>query len=877
MADRNVSLEEEILVNAENALVAIDSLKKSIKGLKTETSSVGDAIKKGFQAIGITFSMRKLLGFLKEANNDAMDLIETTNLFEVSFGKGIEGLNQYYEKAIKFQNQLSEALGTNINESMNFQALFNAMGKSMGLDDAVAYTISENFTKLGYDLASLYNTETDKAMQKLQSGLSGSSTRPLRSFGIDITQATLSNTLADLGIDKTIGQLNQAEKMVLRYISVVKQASIAHGDFARTLESPANQLRIFQAQILSLKQNIGSLWQGVLQQWMPYINAMLMVINALIRALASFFGIKVSSSIGKISSGIEGASAGAGGLSDNLDKAGGSAKKLAETLDLMPWDEIHNIDLAKDTSGGGSGGISGGGGGASIDQGLLDAMMEYDNLMSQVENKATQIRDKIMDWLGFTKIINEKTGEIEWKLREGYQKIELIRDILVGIVGGVLFTKMKKLIDKVGGLGEALAGLKNFAGNMLISIGVATEFFGIKDNDMLEKLVGILEISAGAGLKWGLKGGVIALGVSAVVTLAISGLKWTYENKDHAIDQMFGGKKNLNLMENIDAESYAWWSGFMKELGGAMGYSPEEVQQGWDEYWNTFRTNFSAFSAEMDIKIAEFETKWKNFTDTVTNKENWQNYWEDVKTGAENWKNDMGTKWENLKTTIGTKMEELKTNGTNTWNTFKENLKTKTDEIKTNVSTKFTEIKTNIGEKIGEIKTNAMKKWDEIKDGIKEKIEWARDRVEEAINKIKSFFNFEWKLPDIKTPHFEVSYDTSGFMAKTFSSMGLPGKPEIHVNWYAQGGFPEMGELFMAREAGPELVGTMGGRTAVANNDQIIEGIKAGVYEAVASAMSNYGGVQIEAKIEEGILLKKVQNQATQYRMQTGKAPFPTM
>ena len=83
--------------------------------------------------------------------------------------------------------------------------------------------------------------------------------------------------------------------------------------------------------------------------------------------------------------------------------------------------------------------------------------------------------------------------------------------------------------------------------------------------------------------------------------------------------------------------------------------------------------------------------------------------------------------------------------------------------------------------------------------------------------------------------------------------------------------------MFIAREAGPELVGTMGNRTAVANNQQIVEGIKEGVYEAVAMAMSQYGGVQIEATIEEGILLRKVQNQAMQYRMETGKAPFPTM
>lgn len=354
MANENVTLEEQIVVEANEAIKALNNIKKSVKGVKNETSGVGRAIKTGLAFGGILAGGKKLLNFFKSANSEAMNLIETVNLFEVSMGKGVEGLNQYYDKAIKFQNQLSEALGTNINESMNFQALFNSMGTSMGLDRAVAYRISENFTKLGYDLASLYNTETDKAMQKLQSGLSGSSTRPLRSFGIDITQNTLANTLSNLGIDRTISQLSQAEKMVLRYIAVLEQSTVAHGDFARTLESPANQLRIFQAQCLAFKQNIGSLWQGIYARWMPYINGIMMAINALIRVIGGFFGVKFNSSVSSVSKSLKVGAGGAGGIASGLKDASGSAKELKDELDEMPWDEIHNIKLPEPNSSSGS-------------------------------------------------------------------------------------------------------------------------------------------------------------------------------------------------------------------------------------------------------------------------------------------------------------------------------------------------------------------------------------------------------------------------------------------------------------------------------------------------------------------------------------------
>ena len=103
-----------------------------------------------------------------------------------------------------------------------------------------------------------------------------------------------------------------------------------------------------------------------------------------------------------------------------------------------------------------------------------------------------------------------------------------------------------------------------------------------------------------------------------------------------------------------------------------------------------------------------------------------------------------------------------------------------------------------------------------------------KDAVLGVINTLKS----------VHIPTFHIdswSSHSASIMGKTIS-FSLP-----NIRFYAQGGFPPVGDLFISSEQGPELVGTMGGRTAVANNDQIVEGIKRGVYEAVTAAMSQQG------------------------------------
>lgn len=386
-----------------------------------KSANISDVLKKTFNFGAMYLTIRKSIGLLSEMNTEAVDYAETINLFNVSFGKNLEGLNQYYKQAIDFQERLEEKLGVNIEESMRYQALFNSMSKSMGLSANYAYVLSENMTKLGYDLASLYNIDTESAMTKLRAGLAGQ-TEPLRELGLDITEQSLKPIAQELGITESIRNMSQAEKTVLRYIAVLRQATVAQGDFANTMNSQANQLRIFDAQVTAFKRNMGNLWQGILGGILPYVNAVMMVINELLKMVAKLFGFEVSSQPVNIS-----ASIGADDLADDLGTASGKAKELKNQL--MGFDEINNITLDTSSGSGASGGTSGTG----IDQRLLDALKGYDNLMDSVSNKATEIRDKMLEWLGF-----KRDDDGTWKLKEGLTNFEKILDVvkLIGIALG---------------------------------------------------------------------------------------------------------------------------------------------------------------------------------------------------------------------------------------------------------------------------------------------------------------------------------------------------------------------------------------------------------------------------------------------------------
>ena len=196
---------------------------------------------------------------------------------------------------------------------------------------------------------------------------------------------------------------------------------------------------------------MGNLWQGVLGGILPYVNAIMMVINEILKMIAKLFGFKASEQKVNISADI-----GADDLADDLGTASGKAKELKNQL--MGFDEINNISLETKSSSGTSGTT-----GTGIDQRLLDAMKEYDNLMDKVSNKATAIRDKILDWLGFTRDLN---GDLKWSWKN-MNSIAKTASIIVGIIGGIYL---------IGKITKTITSLKNLINVLKTGKGATTTF-----------------------------------------------------------------------------------------------------------------------------------------------------------------------------------------------------------------------------------------------------------------------------------------------------------------------------------------------------------------------------------------------------------------
>ena len=235
---------------------------------------------------------------------------------------------------------------------------------------------------------------------------------------------------------------------------------------------------------------------------------------------------------------------------------------------------------------------------------------------------------------------------------------------------------------------------------------------------------------------------------------------------------------------------------------------------------------------------------------------------DDISSLFSNIRDDTQSKWSDIKNGIQSKVSDIKNNVSSKWNEIKNDISTKLSSIKSDASSKWASIKSDISSKISGIKSNVNSGWSNIKSAISSRMSGIRSDVSggfsniassvsnslsnlrnsvvniwegikntfsNAISYIRNLFNFEWHFPHISLPHFSWEWIDLG---------GIVSIPSISVSWYAQGGFPKLGELFMAGENGPEMVGKMGGRNAVANNDQIVEGVASGVFDAVYAAMS---------------------------------------
>lgn len=613
-------------------------------------------------------SLKAIADYLGNAVAKFNDFYEAANMFGVSMG-------DMTNEASGFIDKMEQLLGIDPSEAMNAMANIYSMTKSFGLAKEQAYTLSKSLTQLGYDLSSLKNIPISEAFTKIRSAMAGE-LEPMLQLGVDISQARLQQELLALGFNKQVSTLSQADKATLRYIAILKQTTDAQGDFARTLSSPANMIRVLKAQLSGLARDVGSLLYPALKSILPPLIAAVELIREFVQWVAKLMGVKVVlTDFAKSADSV-------GGIGDAMDETTDSTKKAAKALKdyTMGFDELNIIDPTQGSSDSGSGASSGNILG-DVDLSGYDMFKQYNE---EFAKQIDAIKQKIKAMLPL--IATVATALAAWKLTnlitdivDAISKMNALKSIVLGLgvftVGVVLeITGIKDAIENgvngknfaeivlgalIGTTGAAILGkgiarfivtgfgntavgaaIKAAGGSTAGAIigaavggvvtGIPMFVTGVYDavKNGLNKLNGILiplgstMAGAGIGAIIGSLGGPIGTGIGALIGLIVGGLTDVgiaiYQNWD-------------KITESLDKASESLKNWFVG------------VGEWWDEKWQGFSTNFqtaweslpgfvqhpiqaldqaSAGLKQWFVGVGEWwNQKWAGF------KENWDKSW----------------------------------------------------------------------------------------------------------------------------------------------------------------------------------------------------------------------------------------------------------
>ena len=854
----------------------ITSTEKYNASARNATSTTGKFTSglKALNVAAVAVAFRKISHFIAQAVTESNKYQEDLNLFTVALG-------QYADEAKEYAEKVSDVMGIDPAQWLRNQGVFNTLLTGFGDTAERAQLMSRNLTQLGYDLSSFFNIPIEDAMQKLQSGISGE-LEPLRRLGYDLSQARLEQTALNLGIKESVANMTQAEKAELRYYAVMTQVTTAQGDMARTLQAPANQLRILQAQLTQASRAIGNIFIPALNAILPYAIAVVKAIREIANAIANLLGFTLTdvdySSVGKLASGT-------GAVADNLGSAAGSAKELKKYI--AGFDELN---VLPSNGNAGSGGGAGGGGGGGFDFDLPT----YDFLGDAVETRVDEIKDKLKPLLvialaigaafagwkigkrvtaaiamlkaGFATFASSGAGQaILSKLASCVAGVALQFNAAGGGVKGFLsvlgmvakvaapavailvvviatlkvlierwndiksavantFGKLKvgerlqALNDKLNQLGEKLGwvdgfwnGLKSTIGSLMNFIGeVVITVVGSSLIELFNGLVGVLDgvVTAVTGVVEVFTG--FAQFLKGVFTGDLDLVKKSFATFGSGISKIFSG-----VIDGLVNGFTGWVSGVIEgvtNLGGTLlGTLIPNIVNGISTFFSNLCTDITQF----------FTNAWTSICALWSTVGNWFN-------------TKVITPVDTFFSTLGTK---IAASFTTSWTKVKAEWGVVTDWFKNKI---IAPVQTAFGSMCSSVGGFFVSLWDRIAGVFAGVGGWFQSNVVDAINSaFRALVNgaislLERMLNGIIRP-------LNNFIGKVNSVLSIVGGGISTISYVsiprlANGGFVDEGQLFIAREAGAEMVGRIGGKTAVANNDQIVESVSQGVYEAVQRA-----------------------------------------
>lgn len=383
--------------------------KAATNAVAKQTDRIKSAFSKIGKTVGLALSAAAIFNFGKSCVSLGSDLAEVQNVVDVTFGSLNEAVNQFAKNAL-------EQFGLSETSAKQYSSTLGAMLKSMGFTTQAAADMSMKMTGLAADMASFYNLDNDAAFEKIRAGISGE-TEPLKQLGINLSVANLEQYALTQGITKSYNAMNQQEQALLRYNYLLSVTADAQGDFARTSDGWANQVRVLTEKFNALKASIG---KGLIAVLTPVVKALNTLLSYILTVTDAFSNMiakltggskKTSTSVSGIGTSLGGATGAADSLADSTNKAGGAAKKAAkEFAGLGSWDEVHTLDKGSDDSG--SGGSGGGAAGGDISESFVDAANEADSALNPVLDKVIEKMKELKEL--FTSGFKAGLGDVDF-------------------------------------------------------------------------------------------------------------------------------------------------------------------------------------------------------------------------------------------------------------------------------------------------------------------------------------------------------------------------------------------------------------------------------------------------------------------------------
>lgn len=483
----NLSQQGAKVGSASRSLVTgFSNTTKSIKSTRSGFRGLASTIGKFYATYWLVM---RAVGKLGSAVDLASQLTEVQNVVDTTFGDMASKVDDFTKTSIQDfgMSELTvkqiasrfQALGTSIGISSEQVANGTAVAnKALMSQNNTLYKTTDsmadmslNLTRLAGDMASFYDVDQADVAKSLQSIFSGT-IAPLRRYGLDLTQATLSEWAMKNGFDANIKSMTQAEKVLLRYNYVMANTQAAQGDFAKTANTWANSVRVLKQEFQAWGSIIGSVVINALKPFVQALNKVMLKVISFTRtvadALGAIFGWTIEiSGRGATADGMEDIADGVGDIGDNADSSNKKAQKLKKTL--LSIDEIHALDDNSDSgSGGGSG--SGGSGGGGADSGVNSSLKKTDGLLEKYKSS-------IKDLYSLGKYIGDALASamesIDWK--KIYQKADNFGKGLADFLNGLISPRL--FYD----LGATIAGSLNTALHFLNSFGTTFDWtnFGL--------------------------------------------------------------------------------------------------------------------------------------------------------------------------------------------------------------------------------------------------------------------------------------------------------------------------------------------------------------------------------------------------------------